>query len=175
MLLAFPFFLAALYVPFPAAWFFMFVAIFFAFLNTGPSNTALANVARPSVRATAFALNILVIHLFGDVAAFPIIGYIGGHTNMNVAFLVVGFMMLLAGIIWMIGTRFLGADTEAVERAHCLTSGSTPARRGGRRNGALVPVPPPLPACGLLSSAVRLATSTSRRDTIAFRGNGAIP
>ncbi len=117
MLLAFPFFLAALYIPFPAAWFFMFAAIFFAFLNTGPSNTALANVARPSVRATAFALNILVIHLLGDVAAFPIIGYIGGHTNMNVAFLVVGFMMLLAGIIWMIGTRFLGADTEAVEHA----------------------------------------------------------
>jgi MFS family permease len=117
MVIAFPFFIAALYVPFPFAWGLIFIAIFFAFLNTGPSNTALANVAQPSVRATAFAFNILIIHLFGDAAAFPAIGYIGGHTTMNVAFLVVGFMMLLAGIIWLIGARFLGADTEAVERA----------------------------------------------------------
>ncbi|MFN2475420.1 MAG: spinster family MFS transporter [Chthoniobacterales bacterium] len=115
MLLAFPFFVAALYVPFPAAWLLMFVAIFFAFLNTGPSNTALANVARPSVRATAFAFNILVIHLLGDAAAFPTIGYIGGHSTMNTAFLVVSGMMVLSGVLWIAGLRYLAADTEAVE------------------------------------------------------------
>jgi MFS transporter, Spinster family, sphingosine-1-phosphate transporter len=117
MLLAFPFFVASLYVPFPAAWFFMFTAIFFAFLNTGPSSTALANVARPSVRATAFALNIFIIHLFGDVAAFPTIGYIGGHTNMNVAFLVVSAMMLVSGLIWLAAMKYLERDTAAIENA----------------------------------------------------------
>jgi predicted MFS family arabinose efflux permease len=115
MLLAFPFFVAALYIPFPLAWAFMFISIFFAFLNTGPSNTALANVSRPAVRATAFAMNILVIHLLGDAAAFPTIGYIGGHTNMNIAFLVVSGMMLLAGVLWIAGMKFLPADTAAVE------------------------------------------------------------
>jgi MFS family permease len=69
MVLAFPLFLGVLYTPFPTAWWFMFGAIFFVFFNTGPSNTALANVAMPAVRATAFALNIFVIHLFGDAAA----------------------------------------------------------------------------------------------------------
>src|SRR5881392_189625 len=54
MLIACPFFIATLYTPFPAAWIPMFVAIFFLFLNTGPSNTALANVSLPAVRATAF-------------------------------------------------------------------------------------------------------------------------
>ncbi|MFL6569362.1 MAG: spinster family MFS transporter, partial [Chthoniobacterales bacterium] len=117
MLLAFPFFVAALYVPFPVAWLLMFVAIFFAFLNTGPSNTALANVTRPAVRGTAFALNILVIHALGDVPAFPAIGYIGGHTNMNVAFLVVSGMMLISGLFWLAGMKFLPADTAAVEAA----------------------------------------------------------
>ncbi|MEP6777076.1 MAG: MFS transporter, partial [Chthoniobacterales bacterium] len=82
MLIAFPLFVAALFTPFPAAWSLMFAAIFFAFLNTGPSNTALANVSLPSIRATAFALNILIIHTLGDASAFPVIGYIGGHTNM---------------------------------------------------------------------------------------------
>ncbi len=117
MLIAFPFFIAALFIPFPLAWVPMFIAIFFCFLNTGPSNTALANVAHPSVRASAFAFNIMIIHLLGDAAAFPTIGYIGGHTSMNIAFLLVGFMMLLAGVIWLFGARYLGADTDAVERA----------------------------------------------------------
>ena len=117
MLIAFPFFVAALYIPFPLAWVFMFVAIFFAFLNTGPSNTALANVSRPAVRATAFAFNILVIHLLGDVPAFPAIGYIGGHTNMNIAFLTVSVMMMISGVLWIVGARFLARDTLAVEAA----------------------------------------------------------
>ncbi|MEP6956186.1 MAG: MFS transporter [Chthoniobacterales bacterium] len=117
MIAAFPLFLGVLYTPFPIAWFFMFAAVFFLFLNTGPSNTALANVSMPPVRATAFALNILVIHLLGDAAAFPIIGYIGGHANMHIAFLVVSGMMLLSGVIWLAGMKYLAADTEAVERA----------------------------------------------------------
>jgi predicted MFS family arabinose efflux permease len=117
MLLAFPFFVTMLYVPFPVAWIFLFMAIFFAFLNTGPSNTAIANVSRPKVRATAFALNILVIHALGDVSAFPSIGFIAGHTNMTVAFLAVSAMMLVAGVLWLVGMKYLAADTAAVEAA----------------------------------------------------------
>ncbi len=117
MLIAFPLFLGVLYAPFPAAWIFMFLAVFFVFLNTGPSNTALANVCLPRVRATAFAANIFVIHLLGDAAAFVIIGYIGGHTNMHVAFLVVSGMILLSGVLWLAGMKYLAADTAAVEAA----------------------------------------------------------
>ena len=117
MLLAAPLFVAMLYVPFPAAWILLFGAVFFGFLNTGPSNTALANVALPGVRATAFALNILVIHALGDAAAFPTIGFISGHSNMNVGFLAISGMMLLAGVLWLAGTKFLGADTARVESA----------------------------------------------------------
>lgn len=122
MILAFPFFLGVLYAPFPLAWVFMFSAIFFVFLNTGPSNTALANVSPPSVRATAFALNIFVIHLLGDAAAFPTIGYIGGHTNMHIAFLVVCGVMAVSGVIWLLGMRYLPADTARVEAAVALRS-----------------------------------------------------
>jgi len=117
MIVAFPLFVTMLFTPFPAAWFFMFAAVFFIFLNTGPSNTALANVARPKVRATAFALNILVIHALGDGPAFPAIGFIAGHTNMNVAFLFVSVVMLVAAIAWLLGVKYLPADTAAVEAA----------------------------------------------------------
>ncbi|MGH8093723.1 MAG: spinster family MFS transporter [Chthoniobacterales bacterium] len=117
MLLACPFFIAMLFTPFPRAWWPMAASVFFMFLNTGPSNTALANVALPKVRATAFALNILVIHALGDVLAFPTIGYVAGHTNWTIAFLFVSGMMLLSGIVWLFGMKSLGADTVRVERA----------------------------------------------------------
>src|SRR6476620_8245227 len=115
MLIACPIFIVSLYTPFPAAWIPMFFAIFFLFLNTGPSNTALANVSLPAVRATAFAANIFVVHAFGDVQAFWLLGYIGGHTNMHVAFLFVSAIILASGITWLFGVKYLAADTAAVE------------------------------------------------------------
>jgi predicted MFS family arabinose efflux permease len=115
MLIACPIFIVSLYVPFPTAWIPMFLAIFFLFLNTGPSNTALANVSLPAVRATAFAANIFVIHAFGDVQAFWLLGYIAGHTNMHVAFLFVSGIILLSGLLWLAGVKYLPADTAAVE------------------------------------------------------------
>jgi MFS transporter, Spinster family, sphingosine-1-phosphate transporter len=117
VIIAFPFSVVMLFTPFPAAWVMMFVAVFFLFFNTGPSNTALANVTDPSVRATAFALNILIIHALGDAAAPPLIGAVADRTNMNVAFLVVSAMMLVAGVLWLWGAKYLPADTEAIEAA----------------------------------------------------------
>jgi hypothetical protein len=95
----------------------MFVVVFLLFLNTGPSNAALANVSYSNMRERAFALNILIIHLFGDVAAYPSIGYIGGHANMTIAFFVVSMVMLCSGIFWIFGMKYLAGDTAAVENA----------------------------------------------------------
>lgn len=117
MLLAFPFTIAFLYVPFPYAWWMVFCSVFCLFFNTGPSNTALANVTRPSVRAAAFALNIFIIHALGDAISPPLIGWISGHSNMNVAFLVVAFLMLAASALWFYGVKHLQRDTEAVSKA----------------------------------------------------------
>src|SRR2546430_6468053 len=91
--------------PFPAAWIAMFLAIFFLFLNTGPSNTALANVSLPAVRATAFAVNIFVIHAFGDVQAFWLLGYIGGPTNLHVPFFFVSGIILASPLAWLSGAQ----------------------------------------------------------------------
>ncbi len=117
MLLAFPFTVAFVYTPFPLAWVMLFFVVFFVFFNTGPSNTAIANVTLPSVRATAFALNILVIHALGDAIAPPLIGFIAGRTNLDVAFLFISVTMLMAGVIWLAGMKFLAHDTSVVEQA----------------------------------------------------------
>jgi MFS family permease len=115
MLMAFPLCLAMLYTPFPLAWVFLFGAVFFVFLNTGPSNAALANVVAPKIRATAFALNILIIHLFGDALSPPLLGAVAGHYDMTMAFVVVSAAMLVSGIIWLLGVKYLAADTAAAE------------------------------------------------------------
>jgi MFS family permease len=117
IILAVPVFVLMLFTPFPFAWVLMFVSIFFMFLNTGPSNTAIANVSLPKIRATAFALNILVIHAFGDVLAFPTIGLVAGHTNWTIAFLFVAGIMLVSGVLWLAGTKYLAAETAIVEKA----------------------------------------------------------
>jgi MFS family permease len=115
IMIAFPFSVAMLFTPFPAAWVMMFIAIFFLFFNTGPSNTALANVTHPSVRATAFALNIFIIHALGDAIAPPLIGAVADHANMTVAFLVVSLTMMIAGLLWLRAMKYLPADTAAIE------------------------------------------------------------
>jgi MFS family permease len=111
MLVGFPLFLAVLYLPFPLAWLFVFLACFSLFFNTGPTNTILANVTHPAMRATAFALNIFVIHALGDVISPLIIGLVSDRYNMNAAFLLVGVMFLVSGVIWLMGARYLAQDT----------------------------------------------------------------
>jgi MFS transporter, Spinster family, sphingosine-1-phosphate transporter len=114
MLLAFPATIAMLYAPFPLGWVFIFIAIFFLFMNIGPSNTAIANVTPPSMRATAFALNILVIHLLGDALSPWLIGRIKDQSNWNMSFFTVSTVMLIAGVIWLASMKSLARDTAAM-------------------------------------------------------------
>ncbi len=120
MLLAFPCTIAMLYVPMPLAWVFIALAMFFLFLNIGPSNTAIANVTPANMRATAFAANILVIHLLGDVPSPYLMGWIKDHGTWSQSFIAVSVVMLLAGIVWISNQKSLVRDTAAA--AHLETA-----------------------------------------------------
>lgn len=101
---------------FPLAWGWLFFAVFFLFLNTGPSNTILANVTSPTVRANAFALNILVIHALGDAISPPILGAIAGK-SWGMALYLVAAVMVLAALFWFWGAAYLERDTQKAEAA----------------------------------------------------------
>jgi MFS transporter, Spinster family, sphingosine-1-phosphate transporter len=116
MLIAFPFFVAMLYAPFPVAWLPLAVAVFFLFFNTGPMNTVLANVTRSDIRATAFAINILIIHALGDAISPLIIGVIGDLSSLQTAFLATSLFIPLSGVLWLMGARHLDADTARAEK-----------------------------------------------------------
>jgi MFS transporter, Spinster family, sphingosine-1-phosphate transporter len=116
-LISFPAFIAMIYVPFPYAWGFMFVAIFFLFINTGPANAILANVTRHHIRATAFAINILIIHALGDVISPPLIGLLADRSSLGTALTVISVLILAAGVLWNLGARHLDAETQRVTEA----------------------------------------------------------
>jgi MFS family permease len=114
ILIACPAVVLMLYLPFPMAWVAVFVAEFFLFFNTGPSNTILANVTHPSIRATAFALNILLIHALGDALSPPVLGHVAERYSWKVAFGLVVAAMASAGVLWLIGTRYLAKDESRI-------------------------------------------------------------
>src|SRR5258706_13536412 len=101
------FILLMLFSPFPIAWVWLFLGAFFLFFNTGPSNTILANVIHPSMRSAAFALNILLLHLFGDVLSQPLMGGLVDHfDSWRPAFYLVCIMMNLGGLLWCWVARY---------------------------------------------------------------------
>jgi predicted MFS family arabinose efflux permease len=115
MLIGFPMVLLFIFLnnQFPLNWFVIFVTVFCLFFNTGPTNTILANVTHPAVRARAFALNILMIHILGDVISPYIIGLIRDFTGSLVGgFVLVSVMILVGGVLWLWGTRYLEEDTR---------------------------------------------------------------
>ena len=116
LLFGFPMALLMLWTPFPWAWIFIFLSVFFLFFNVGPTNTILANVTHPSIRGSAFALNILIIHALGDAISPPLIGWISDLTggNMNAGFGVVTIAIFFSGVVWMLGARYLQQDTQRV-------------------------------------------------------------
>ena len=132
MLAGFPFLLLTVNASFPMdgsfpmIWVWLFLTCFCLFFNTGPTNTILANVTHPSIRAAGFALNILVIHALGDVLSPVGIGIISDRYNMTIAFIAVGVMFLVAGIFWLAGIKFLQRDTELAPLR--LSCGSPPSK-----------------------------------------------
>lgn len=127
MLLSFPMLLGVLWGPSSLIWLLIFMTCFLLFFNTGPTNTILANVTHPSLRAPGFALNIFLIHALGDAISPILIGKAGdllgkssvdsnGNPifikNLDAGFVVVALILLLGSILWLIGTRYLAHDTE---------------------------------------------------------------
>ena len=107
MLVGVPCMAAAIYATgsfmFPA----MFFAVFFVLLGTGPTNAALLNSVSASIRSTALAVNVFVIHLLGDAFSPPLIGRISDMTgSLQKAFWVAFVAAGVSGIILLIGARF---------------------------------------------------------------------
>ena len=79
----------------------MVVAELLLFASTGPVNSAIVNAVPADRRASAVALSIFAIHLFGDVPSPPLLGAVSDATSLATAFLIVPAVIALAGILWI--------------------------------------------------------------------------
>jgi hypothetical protein len=71
----------------------------------------LANVSPPAIRATAFAINIFIIHALGDAISPFIIGALADRFSLGRAFFMISFLIPLSGLFWLWGARYLAEDT----------------------------------------------------------------
>jgi MFS transporter, Spinster family, sphingosine-1-phosphate transporter len=77
------------------------VAELLLFMSTGPVNAAIANAVSPLERASAMALSMFVIHLFGDIPSPPLIGHLSDVGSLEHAVLVVPLAIAVGGLIWL--------------------------------------------------------------------------
>ncbi|EQD67164.1 major facilitator superfamily MFS_1 [mine drainage metagenome] len=86
------------------------VAELLLFMSTGPINTAIVNLVSPAERACAVALSIFVIHALGDAISPTIIGGVSDATSLGAAVMIVPFVVVVSGVLWLWAAR---ADAKA--------------------------------------------------------------
>ena len=145
MIAGFPLFLLVMQRPFPEAWLYVGLAELCLFLNTGPTNTILANVTHPAIRASAFAITIFVIHLFNDAGSpflMSLVKYLLGG-SWDTAFFLVALAFLASR--WVLAPRreALAARQRACRDPRALVSCLRNPRTSGRRLHRLAPTGDP--------------------------------
>jgi len=93
----------------------IFLAEVFIFLNTGPLNAIVANVSRSEVRATAYAVNIFVIHALGDAISPTIVGMVSDRIGLSAAFWIAPGALALAALFCFWGMRSYAEDAQSVK------------------------------------------------------------
>jgi hypothetical protein len=95
-------------------------AMFFLFLSTGPVNTLILESAPVNLRASAMAVSIFTIHLFGDMWSPEIVGRLADSFdgNLRKAVLILPVALIVASALWLV---------LAVKTKHGTANNFTPA------------------------------------------------
>jgi len=102
ILLATPFAAAALLVEDRTlAMGFLATAIFLLFLSTGPTNTLILETVPVNLRASAMAMSLFLIHLFGDMWSSQIVGAVADHFHsLRTGVMVLPAALVVGGVLW---------------------------------------------------------------------------
>lgn len=83
----------------------------FLWAYNAPVNALLVNSVSMGMRARAFGLSILCIHVFGDVASPPLIGAVNDRIhNLPLSLVMVPVAIAVGAVIWIVGWRTLPDD-----------------------------------------------------------------
>ena len=77
-------------------------AIFLLFLSTGPVNTLIIESVPVNLRASAMAISIFTIHLFGDFRSSEIVGGLDDRWHsLQKAVLILPAVLIVAAVLWL--------------------------------------------------------------------------
>ncbi|MBI2466484.1 MAG: hypothetical protein HYV62_01480 [Candidatus Rokubacteria bacterium] len=108
----------------------LFFAVFFLVLYVGSANAVIHNVVHPSLRATAIAIFVLLIHLGGDAVSPAIVGLISDRRrSLQAAMLLLPVIVFFAGVIALAAVAVVAADMRRVERS-LAPAGAGPGTHG---------------------------------------------
>ena len=109
MLLGVPVMIVALFVKGPLMMPAIAVAAFFLLLNTAPLNAAVINSVGAHIRVTAIAVNIFIIHLFGDIPSPTMMGWVADRRSLQAGFVLPVIAMGISSAILFYGMKFAPA------------------------------------------------------------------
>ncbi|MCE0482656.1 MAG: MFS transporter [Methylacidiphilales bacterium] len=79
------------------------LSMFLIFLPTGPITTEMFEIVPVHLRASAMALCVFIIHLFGDFGSPTVVGHISDYANnLQTGVLVLPVMLLIGAVLWSI-------------------------------------------------------------------------
>lgn len=78
----------------------VFCCILALFLGTSPINAVILQAVPPHLRASAMALSIFSIHVFGDLWSPPIVGALADHLPIQLAMMMLPVAIGLSALLW---------------------------------------------------------------------------
>ncbi|MGB8480572.1 MAG: MFS transporter [Acidobacteriaceae bacterium] len=106
MLLAAPFAVLVFYGPRATMVPCLAIAEFLLFLNTGPLNAAIVNAVDATIRSTAIAIELFIIHALGDAPSPRIIGWVSDHSSLREGLAITLITLLLSAILIFAGAKY---------------------------------------------------------------------
>lgn len=98
---------------------YFFLAIFFMVWYTGPIIAVIHDAVPPDLKATAQALYIFLIHLFGDTFSPAIVGQLADMYSLQTALLLPAIINTVGGLIFLAGCRII---TREIQRTRALSA-----------------------------------------------------
>jgi MFS transporter, Spinster family, sphingosine-1-phosphate transporter len=107
-----------------------FASALFLSMYSGPLTAVTQDVVPPAVRALVVSLTLLIGHLFGDVTSPLIVGVIsdhlggGAHGLSRALFVTCPIMLLCAGVVGLVGSRYVAHDLARMDAERLAHAGS---------------------------------------------------
>jgi hypothetical protein len=106
------------------------IAIFLLFLSTGPVNTLIIESVPANLRASAMAVSIFTIHLFGDMWSPEIVGrFSDAWGSLQKAVLILPGALLVGAALWLALALRTIRDMRTAQASESYVTASAPKQK----------------------------------------------